>query len=213
MTAVIVPTHNEEKNIRPFLAQIPQGYHPIIIDDSSDATADLAEEMGAIVLRMPRAKWQYIPLKYMLGLQTAKRLGYEIGITMDCGDNFMPYEVELLDKDADLVIGQRRFYGKGIRRIISNVASLAVSLLGVDLDDATCGFRAYKLDKLPDSGIISKSPHAFQIEMLVKWEGTIDTVDIPYRPPEKSTLSLWTFYDWARVYASLYQLSRCRLEG
>jgi dolichol-phosphate mannosyltransferase len=49
---VIVPTKNEEANIQKLLSQIlPYGYEVIVVDDSDDATADIAISLGARVIK------------------------------------------------------------------------------------------------------------------------------------------------------------------
>jgi len=201
--AVVVPTHNERKRIIPLLEGMPEYCHPIILDDSTDNTAQLAKERGATTVSFPNVAWQFIPLKYLYGLKYARQSGYDWACTMDSGENFDPDWINKLviantDGVADIVIGAREFHGRGLRRLISNIAS---RITGLGLPDSTSGFRLYRLDSLNLERFQSRTPHAFQVELLLKHKNhNIRSVPIPYRAPKNSTMSLGTFLDWARMY-------------
>ena len=209
--AVIIPTHNEEGRIGTLLQTMPKYCDVILADDSTDATQEIALSNNAYVVSFPNTHWQYISLKYFYGLKTAYDNEYEYAVTFDNGDNFHPDLINnlLLNAEgADVVIGQRVFYGHGLRRLYSNVASIVAGLFGPKLKDATCGLRLYKLDKIDFTGMMAKTPHAFQIEMISKLYNAgcvIKTVDIPYRKPTDSTLKLSTFFDWFRVGLALWK--------
>lgn len=107
MPDVILPALDEAAAIGWVLERMPAGYRPIVVDNgSSDATAELAERAGAIVVVEPvrgfgAACWA--------GLQRATA---DIVCFMDCDASLDPIALPLLVSfvergDADLVIGER----------------------------------------------------------------------------------------------------------
>jgi glycosyltransferase involved in cell wall biosynthesis len=104
---VILPALDEAAAIVWVLERMPPGYRPIVVDNgSTDATARLAEEAGAIVVHEPvkgfgSACWA--------GLQAATD---DVVCFMDCDASLdpaaLPMLVEMLRRgDADLLIGER----------------------------------------------------------------------------------------------------------
>jgi glycosyltransferase involved in cell wall biosynthesis len=110
--AIIIPALNEEGALPPLLSEIPtDAVRWIIVVDngSTDATATVAQEAGAIVAPEPIRGYGRACLT---GLQTAVNLGAEIVVYMD-GDGSddptdLPMMLEpLLEGRADFVIGSR----------------------------------------------------------------------------------------------------------
>ena len=107
MPDVILPALDEAAAIVWVLDRMPVGYRPIVVDNgSTDATAHLAEQAGALVIHEPirgfgSACWA--------GLQAATD---DVVCFMDCDASLdpaaLPMLVEMLRRgDADLVIGER----------------------------------------------------------------------------------------------------------
>lgn len=107
MPDVILPVLDEAAAIPSVLAAMPPGYRPIVVDNgSTDGSAAIAAELGALVVREPRrgfgaACWA--------GLGAANA---EVVCFMDCDGSLdpadLPAVVALLDQGADLAIGARR---------------------------------------------------------------------------------------------------------
>ncbi len=107
MPDVILPVLDEAAAIPGVLAAMPPGYRPIVVDnDSTDGSAAIAAEHGALVIREPRrgfgaACWA--------GLSAANA---EVVCFMDCDGSLdpgnLPRVVALLDQGADLAIGARQ---------------------------------------------------------------------------------------------------------
>ncbi|GAC1365398.1 MAG: glycosyltransferase family 2 protein [Ktedonobacteraceae bacterium] len=110
--AIIIPALNEEGAIRKLLTEIPPASATwiIVVDNgSTDRTAQVAREAGAIVATEPiagygRACWK--------GLQTALSLGAEILLFMDGDGSDDPADIlqmltPVLNGSADLTIGSR----------------------------------------------------------------------------------------------------------
>jgi len=207
--ATIILTYNEQDKIGDVLRGLPKYCDPILLDDSTDNTRQIALRAGARVITIPELPRGYLGVKYISALKYANDLGYKYAVTTDAGDNFSPHWIDYLTMgtNADMVIAQRRFAGLTPRRINSNIASFVISLLGPELDDATCGLRLYNLSSV-DFNTIAESAHAFQMEILVRMyqKGCkINTVTIPYRHPTTSTLRANTYTDWFRVYLALWK--------
>ena len=107
MPDVILPALDEAAAIVWVLERMPAGYRPIVVDNgSTDATAQLAEQAGAMVVHEPvrgfgSACWA--------GLQAATD---DVVCFMDCDASLdpaaLPMLVEMLRRgDADLLIGER----------------------------------------------------------------------------------------------------------
>lgn len=110
--AIVIPALNEEAALRQLLPEIPQDFARwIIVTDngSTDATAVVAREAGAIVASEPKRGYGRNCLK---GFQTACALGAEIVIFMDGDGSDDPADLPsmlapLTSGHADMVIGSR----------------------------------------------------------------------------------------------------------
>jgi glycosyltransferase involved in cell wall biosynthesis len=107
MPDVILPVLDEAAAIPGVLAAMPAGYRPIVVDNgSTDGSAAIAAELGALVLREPRrgfgaACWA--------GRGAAHA---EIVCFMDCDGSLDPADlpgvVAMLDRGVDLALGARQ---------------------------------------------------------------------------------------------------------
>ncbi|MGB8859967.1 MAG: glycosyltransferase family 2 protein, partial [Ilumatobacteraceae bacterium] len=107
MPDVVLPALNEAAAVSWVLQRMPSGYRAIVVDNgSTDRTAEIATELGALVVREPvrgfgAACWA--------GLQVATD---EIVCFMDCDASLDPVALPLVAgyvqrDEADLVIGAR----------------------------------------------------------------------------------------------------------
>jgi glycosyltransferase involved in cell wall biosynthesis len=110
--AIVIPALNEEAAIHQLLSELPQDFAQwvIVVDNAStDATANVARNFGAIVAYEPARGYGRACLK---GFKTACNLGAEIVIFMD-GDgsddpNDLPMMLRpIIERRADFVIGSR----------------------------------------------------------------------------------------------------------
>ena len=170
--ATIILTYNEQDIIAQTLRSLPSYCDAILLDDSTDNTRQIAAESGVTsIIDIPEYQRGHMGAKYISALKYAYCAGYEYAVTTDSGDNFAPQWINslLLNADgADVVIAQREFTGPGFRRLNSNIATFAVSLLGPKLRDATCGLRFYDLSKIDYGAIVAETAHTFQMEILVR---------------------------------------------
>jgi len=111
MIFVVVPAYNEEKKIgRVIRGLFEQGYKNIVVvdDGSTDRTAEIARQAGAVVLRHEVNRGQGAALQ--TGNEHALRAGAEIVVHFDADGQFNPADIrpaiEKL-KDFDVVLGSR----------------------------------------------------------------------------------------------------------
>ncbi len=153
---IIIPAYNEEKSIGKVVKEaqqsVPGGGIVVIDDGSTDATAQIAREAGAVVLS------HNVNLGYGAALQTgykyALKKNYDYFVQLDADGQHPPrYINDLLSvlgkEPIDIVIGSR-FLGEGgykislIRRLgVRVLAFITSSIIGQRITDSSSGFRAF----------------------------------------------------------------------
>jgi glycosyltransferase involved in cell wall biosynthesis len=162
-----IPVYNEAAHVEPVLAQVRQ-YAPqccgagqiLVIDDgSTDATPALVAKHPVEVIRHA---WNR---GYGRSLQDAFRWaafdGFDWVITIDCDEQHepaaIPRFVEAIEQgDADVISGSRYMvqenggdHPPADRRAINGQITTELNeRLGLNLTDAFCGFKAYRVDAL-----------------------------------------------------------------
>ena len=181
---IVTPTYLEADNIVEFLtrarAAVPDADILVVDDNSPDGTADLADQAGADlgqieVLRRPKK----IGLgdAYRAGFTVGLERGYDIVVQIDADLSHDPAVLPgLLDQvtnGADVAIGSRYVSGGAIphwpwhRRAMSKWGNWYTTvLLGMPIDDATSGYRAYRAETLRrvDYATTRAKGYGFQIE-------------------------------------------------
>lgn len=155
-TLIIIPAFNEEASLPAVLDELAVAvpdYHVVVVDDGSrDATASVAAQAGATVLRLPFNLGVGGAMR--TGFKYATNHGYERAIQCDADGQHEGSEikvlVEALDQGADLVVGTRfggdsASYDVGaIRRRAMRSLEVGVRMLsGRRLSDTSSGFRGY----------------------------------------------------------------------
>ena len=200
---VVLPTYQEAENIEAVLrrirAAVPHAHVLVVDDGSPDGTAELAtklaDDLGGIdVLERPGKD----------GLGSAYRTGFEWGFARDFDvlvemdadlshePEALPGLLQVVDAGADLVIGSRYVPGGStphwppVRRFLSVWANrYAAAVLGLAVNDATAGFRAYRADVLRriDLQHSRADGYGFQVELVyrvVRLGGRIVEVPITF---------------------------------
>ena len=195
---VIVPTYNESENIEAIADGVrTRGYDLLIVDDGSpDGTGEIADTLSAAdsgIRVLHRSTKSGLGPAYGAGFGYGLGLGYEILCEMDAdfshdpGD--LPRLVEAVEAGADLAIGSRYVPGGGTmgwpwyRRALSRGGNIYASiLLGIDVSDATAGFRAFRdttLRKI-DPLTCGATGYGFQVEMAWRTEKAgLEVVEVP----------------------------------
>jgi dolichol-phosphate mannosyltransferase len=193
---IVVPTYNEIQNLKALTESIFQVVDSkahlygvsevgvLVVDDNSpDGTGQLADELGKHEPRIKvlhRQEKNGLGKAYVAGMSWGLKAGYDVICEMDAdfshNPSYLPDFWRLL-KEYDVVVGSRYITGGGVRnwgamrRFISKGGSAyARTILGIDLQDLTGGFNAWKrqvLEAIDLSGVKSEG-YAFQIEL--KWK-------------------------------------------
>lgn len=168
---IVVPALNEAGSIGGVVKEIRDelpGVTVLVINDgSTDTTAQVAADAGALVANLP----------YNLGVGGAMRLGYRYGrehdydVVIQCDADgqhdprYVPELVAALDS-ADLVIGAR-FAGAGDYKVrgprwwaMRMLAAVFSRMARTRLTDTTSGFRA------ANRAVIELFSHAYPVEYL-----------------------------------------------
>jgi dolichol-phosphate mannosyltransferase len=203
--AVVVPTYNEAFNIRALCAAIHDAVphaHVYIVDDASpDGTAEIAEawaqEAAAPLTVVRRPGKAGLGGAYRAGLTAAIDGGASVCVQMDADfshdPGMLPALIANVELGADLAIGSRYVPGGRTenwpwrRRWLSRWGNrYAAGVLGLAINDATAGYRAYASSALQrmDFHSVGADGYGFQIEMthrLVRVDGRIVEVPIVFR--------------------------------
>ncbi|MFA5023570.1 MAG: glycosyltransferase family 2 protein [Patescibacteria group bacterium] len=175
----VIPAFNEAKNILQVVSAV-RSYvdEVIVVDDASrDATANLAEQAGATVLRHVINRGQGAALR--TGTQAALKANADIIIHFDADNQFQANEIPevirpLLTGQAEAVLGSRFLTKKSnlplTKRIIIHPLARFVNRLffKIRLSDPQSGFRALKSEvaakiKIENDGMAHCSEILYQL--------------------------------------------------
>jgi len=201
--SVIVPTLDEEVAIGKVLMDMPRSVvdELIVVDASTDATAEIAKGFGATIVQ----EWRR---GYGRALQTGieKSVG-EVLVYIDGDSSYdakdIPRVVEpILKGECDVVLGNRfsREMHPGAMPLLNRFGNHIVSLFfsvffAKKINDSQCGLRAVRKQMLNGNsyGDYGMSYVTEQLIMLVKQHARVSSVPVAYRPRVGRTkLSLWT---------------------
>jgi glycosyltransferase involved in cell wall biosynthesis len=163
---VVVPAWNEQASVGHVIKEIgsacPQADVLVVDDGSSDATASVARQAGAAVLRLPYNLGVGGAMR--AGFRYAVRSGYRVVVQVDADGQHDPAAIHQLvaaldgsdgSDGADIVVGAR-FAGEGAykvgkaRRVAMRILARMLSrITKTKLTDATSGFRATGPRALP----------------------------------------------------------------
>lgn len=185
--AVIIPTFNERDNLEPIVSRVrtavPAADVLVVDDNSPDGTGEIADKLAVTdghVFVLHQAGKAGIGAAYIAGFGWALDRGYGALVEMDADGSHDPAELPRLLhalETADLVIGSRWVPGSAVRswsrsrEILSRAANAYARLmLGLDVRDATGGYRVYRADTLRSIGArqVASNGHCFQIDLTLR---------------------------------------------
>ena len=172
-----IPAYNEEKNIAKIIVQLKKVADQILVcdDGSTDSTSEIAESLGAIVIKHPKN------LGYGSAIRSiflkSREINAEILVTIDADGQHKIEDVKkvikpIVDGQADISIGSR-FLEEGdnapkYRKLgINIITKVTNSSLSEKITDAQSGFRAYN-NKVLQSLTPSDSGMGISTEILIK---------------------------------------------
>jgi len=155
-TVICVPAFNEENTIAKVVLGARQHSDLVIVcdDGSSDMTGEIAEHLGAIVIRHDRNMGKGEALRSLF--RAARKANADVMVTIDADGQHDPRDIPRLASvvekgEADIVIGSR-FLSKNLipshRRFGNKLLNAVTS---TDVTDTQSGLRAYNkaaLDKI-----------------------------------------------------------------
>jgi dolichol-phosphate mannosyltransferase len=156
-----IPVYNEDQHLEPVLQEVRR-YAPEILvvnDGSTDRTPQLlARQSGLHLITHPHNCGYGAAIRSAIGYALAHH--YDVLVTMDCDGQHEPARIpvllEALSADVDIVSGSR--YLRSFRqntvpppdrqRINRQITAELNARFGLQLTDAFCGFKAYRVPAL-----------------------------------------------------------------
>ncbi len=219
--AVLIPCYNEEKTVQKVVTDAKRALPDAVIyvydNNSTDRTAELAREAGAVVRR------EYMQGKGNVIRRMFREIDAECYVMTD-GDDTYPMESAaemvrlVLEHNADMVVGDRlsSTYFTQNKRPFHNFGNSLVRgsinrLFDCGVKDIMTGYRAFSFDFVKTFPVLSKG---FEIETEMTIHAVynnmqIENVIVDYRDrPEGSVSKLDTFGDGFRVLRTIVRLYR-----
>lgn len=219
--ALLIPCYNEEKTIGKVIADakkyIPEAVIYVYDNNSTDQTARIAREAGAIV------RPEYQQGKGNVIRRMFREIEAECYIMTD-GDDTYPLEYaremadKVLEKQVDMVVGDRlsSTYFTENKRPFHNMGNSLVrmainKIFACDIKDIMTGYRAFSYNFAKTFPVLSRG---FEIETemtihAVNNNMAIDNVVVEYRDrPAGSVSKLNTYSDGIKVLGTIGRLFR-----
>jgi glycosyltransferase involved in cell wall biosynthesis len=153
LTIAAMPAYNEEQSIAKMILGCKKYVDKVVVvdDGSTDATSEIAEALGAYVVRHEPNEGYGAALRSCF--ETARKFDADRLVIIDSDGQHDPVEIPKLLKPieigVDLVIGSRFCNGNGknvpaYRKIGMKVLDIATNAAGgISVSDTQSGFRAY----------------------------------------------------------------------
>lgn len=218
--AILIPCYNEEitvgKVVGDFRRELPEATVYVFDNCSTDRTAELAAEAGAVVLREPRQGKGFVVERM---LDTIRADYY---VMVDGDDTYPAESVKellqpVLENKADMTVGARlvdhtdesfrplhKFGNKLVRSLVNWVGKAS-------LTDIMSGYRAFNRRVVMRLPVVSAG---FEVEtdmtiQMLYYQMKIVEVQVPYRErPAGSQSKLNTFRDGFSVLWKIFTLFR-----
>ncbi|MBM3230710.1 glycosyltransferase family 2 protein [Candidatus Peregrinibacteria bacterium] len=151
-TIAVIPAYNEASRVARVVADAAKFVDRVIVvdDGSSDATGDIAEKAGALVLR--HVENCGAGAATMTGIAGARLLGADTVVTLDADEQHSPDDIpallERITREGFDVAFANRFGRRnripGIRRFFNAVGNIITFIAtGKWVSDSQCGFKAF----------------------------------------------------------------------
>jgi dolichol-phosphate mannosyltransferase len=196
---IVMPTYNERQNLESVASRVrtalPAADLLVVDDNSPDGTGDIADKLAeadAHVQVMHRMEKAGLGRAYMAGFGWALERDYGVIVEMDADGSHLPEHLPVLVgalAHADLAIGSRWMPGGRVvnwprsREALSRGANVYTRLmLGLDVHDATAGFRAYRASALRAISLdqVESTGYCFQIDLTMRVaQAGLKIVEVP----------------------------------
>ncbi|TVQ59355.1 MAG: glycosyltransferase family 2 protein [Phycisphaerales bacterium] len=179
---IAIPVYNEERHLQRVLTRVLEhAKHVLVIDDgSTDSTPCRLPDFPVEVIR--HAENRGYGRSMLDAFRWAAVDGYDWVITMDCDEQHEPASIpdfeRAIEEDAhDVISGSRYLVGADgsaesvpppDRRAINAELTAEINQrLGLDLTDAFCGFKAYRVEPLAALSLDERG-YAFPMQFWVQ---------------------------------------------
>lgn len=219
--AVLIPCYNESKTVKKVVEdwkkELPEAEIYVYDNNSTDGTAQLAKEAGAIV------RYEYQQGKGNVVRRMFQEIEADCYILID-GDDTYPADCakemvsKVLDRQADMVVGDRlsSTYFEENKRPFHNFGNSIVRfaincIFKSDVKDIMTGYRAFSYRFVKTFPVLSKG---FEIETemtihAISMNMAIENIVVDYRDrPEGSESKLNTVGDGIKVLFTIFNLFR-----
>jgi dolichol-phosphate mannosyltransferase len=196
---VIIPTYQERENIERIVDRVVTSVpsaHVLVVDDGSpDGTGKIADELADADERihvLHRTQKNGLGAAYIAGFDWGLDAGYDVLVEMDADGSHAPEQLPRLLaalEHADLVLGSRYVPGGAVvnwprrRAVLSRGGNLYTRMaLGLDLRDATGGYRAFRREVLEDIdyAAVASQGYCFQVDLARRAsEAGFRVVEVP----------------------------------
>jgi len=204
LVVAAIPAFNVEKTIARLVLETQKFVDVVLVcdDGSTDLTAEIAERLGADVIRHEKNLGYGAAIKTLFTM--ARELNADVLVTLDGDGQHDPREIPrliepVLENKADIVLGSRflgdtekdnevpRYRGWGIK-LISKLTGAASNH---KFNDAQCGFRVYGHKALSGLSLVENGMGA-SVEVLMKSQTNgLTVVEVPaevkYKELERSS--------------------------
>jgi dolichol-phosphate mannosyltransferase len=197
--AVLIPTYNERDTLPVIVRRVRQvvpDVDVVVLDDNSpDGTGEVADALAAAdpqVHVLHRQGKEGLGAAYLAGFGWAMDAGYDAVVEMDADGSHRPEHLPAMlaaAENADAVIGSRWVRGGSVvnwplhRKALSVGGNLYVKvLLGMPVNDATAGYRVYRIEALREMGLddVESLGYCFQTDLT--WRAVkhgLTVVEVP----------------------------------
>ncbi len=188
---IALPVYNEAKTIHAVLDQVVGYGHTVLVvnDGSTDDTLSLLQERDDIIV-VTHEKNSGYGAALLTAFRYAEQHSFDVLVTMDCDGQHEPQLIPKFIKacrSVDIVSGSRylkQFEGQSeppAQRLFINrrVTSELNRLLGFQLTDAFCGFKAYRVESLKKMDV-TETGYAMPLELWVEAaKAGLNIVELP----------------------------------
>ncbi|MBS7612402.1 glycosyltransferase family 2 protein [Candidatus Bathyarchaeota archaeon] len=174
-----IPAYNEEKTIAKVVLQAMKYASKVVVcdDGSRDMTGEIAERLGAVIIRHERNLGKGAALRSLF--EVGRKIGADVFVTLDADGQHDPCEIPrlikpIIDGRADIVIGSR-YVGEAVleapfyRRVGLRVVNFLIrkSTKKGAVKDTQSGFRAFTAEALERIGLFESEGFGVESELLV----------------------------------------------
>ena len=180
LVVAAIPAFNEERTISKLVLETQKYVDVVLVcdDGSTDMTAEIAERMGADVIKHEKNLGYGAAIKTLFKM--AKELNADVLVTLDGDGQHYPHEIPnlikpILENKTDIVLGSRFLDAKKkdnggprYRRFgIKLISKLTGVVVNHDFKDAQCGFRVYGRKALGGLNLVENGMGS-SVEVLMK---------------------------------------------